>query len=404
MLSKSSQSVADLLADQAGRPRTSARHLVDGSLLLFAVAAPLSGGGLALLPLALSLPVLVRQLQQRPRLMWPAASLIGATLISAALGVDKLDGLGHVVGLLLLAAVGLAGGHALASDTVLLRHRWLPAATASTAVMAAYAVYQHFGLHIARATGFGGFANRLGTLLVFFGFVGLGYLLTLPTRWRWISIPFGVLVLAGVGATMSRAAWVAVVVGAAVMAVRWGRKGVAMLLLVCVLVAGVGSLQPRWVGRWYSIFDLHDNLDRVTLWWTALRIFASSPLVGRGPGSFPQLQAAFMPDLAPARVPISSTPHSVLFGLAADTGLLGLAAFSWLLARAFGMAWTVWRYGDIFSVGLVASVVAIMVNDLFGQGFYAMEVASVMWIGLGLLDGMYTGHRDGIRRGISDER
>lgn len=381
-----------------------ARYLVEGSLLLFALAAPLSGGGLALLPLALSLPVLLRQLQQVPRLAWPAASLVGATLISAAFGVDKLVGFGHVVGLLLLAAIGLAGGHALASDAVLLRQRWLAVATVSTAVMAAYAVYQHFGLHIARATGFGGFANRLGTLLAFFGFVGLGYLLTLPRRWRWISIPFSALVLTGIGASMSRAAWVAVVAGAAVMALRWGRRGVAILLLACILVAAVGSLQSRWVGRWQSIFDLQDNLDRITLWWTALRIFASSPLVGRGPGSFPQLQAAFMPDPAPARVPISSTPHSVLFGLAADTGLLGLAAFGWLLARALGMAWKVWRHGDIFSVGLVASVVAIVVNDLFGQGFYAMEVASVMWIGFGLLDGLYAGHRDGVRRGSGDER
>ena len=355
-------------------------------LLLLAAAAPLSGAGLVLLPLVLSLPVLIRQAGQIPGLAWPAAALLGASVVSALLGANRLVGLAHALGLALVSAVGLLGGRVILQDRRFLERRWLPLATASTAVTAGYAVYQYFGLHMARATGFGAFSNRLGTLLVFFGFLGLGYLLTRPGLWRWTAVPFAGLVLAGIATSMSRAAWVATAVGAVVMGLRRGRRGLVALLIVAVLVAAAGSLQSRWVGRWNSIFDLQENLDRITLWWTALRIFASSPLIGRGPGSFPELQAQFMPDPAPYPVPISSTPHSLLLGLAADTGLLGLAAFGWLMIRAVHMGWRAWRGGDTLSVALVASVAAIFVNDLFGQGFYALEIATVMWLGLGLLE------------------
>lgn len=46
-----------------------------------------------------------------------------------------------------------------------------------------------------------------------------------------------------------------------------------------------------------------------------------------------------------------------------------------------------WHQRDPFAVGLAASLVALFVNDLFGQGFFTSQIGSVLWFTLGMLSG-----------------
>jgi O-antigen ligase len=71
----------------------------------------------------------------------------------------------------------------------------------------------------------------------------------------------------------------------------------------------------------------------------ALRMFRDAPLLGHGPGSFIELfhnytSRAEQELVLKGREPYWD-PHSAILGLAAEQGLVGLAAFAWLMTEAF---------------------------------------------------------------------
>jgi hypothetical protein len=71
----------------------------------------------------------------------------------------------------------------------------------------------------------------------------------------------------------------------------------------------------------------------------SLRMFRDAPLLGHGPGAFIELFHLYTskPEqelVLTGRAPYWN-PHSAILGLAAEQGLLGLAAFAWLMAEVF---------------------------------------------------------------------
>lgn len=74
----------------------------------------------------------------------------------------------------------------------------------------------------------------------------------------------------------------------------------------------------------------------------ALRMWASSPLTGVGPGGFASRWIEFSTEAERRALPGPDPdhsrwdPHSALLGLAAEQGLVGVAAFGWLASLIFG--------------------------------------------------------------------
>ena len=80
-----------------------------------------------------------------------------------------------------------------------------------------------------------------------------------------------------------------------------------------------------------------------------------------------------------------STPHNLLFALAAETGIVGLVAFAWLMARMLPMAAGLVRRGDALSLGVLSFALSLFVSDLFGQGSFTTQIGFVMWFSLGMV-------------------
>jgi hypothetical protein len=180
-------------------------------------------------------------------------------------------------------------------------------------------------------------------------------------------------------ASQSREGFLAVAAGAAFVIVQ-GRARGRMLLMVLAVITAV-SLFP---GHLDSITSLgagnrsaaelsYDNLIRARVALFAVHVALSHPLLGIGFGQFPAYAAVS----STLGFYITTTNEYLL--LAAETGLVSLAAFGvllWLAVKDPG-------HGDM--AVLRAAVVTCAVSMLFIDSFSSPVVAVPFWICLGTL-------------------
>lgn len=170
--------------------------------------------------------------------------------------------------------------------------------------------------------------------------------------------------------TWSRGAWIGALAGGAVMVALAPRRraSLAVLVLVTLLLAtaAIGPGRASLGRRLETIPSVGSNLDRVSLWTGALRAFRAHPILGTGYGTFPRVWPRYRAD---DRVDVP-TAHNLYLNFAAETGLVGLAAFLAFVAAALGGLWrrvTATR-GDARTDGLwaacFAAVVAMLVHQL----------------------------------------
>jgi O-antigen ligase len=164
----------------------------------------------------------------------------------------------------------------------------------------------------------------------------------------------------------SFAALVVVVIGAAFVAWRW-RALVAVLLAAAVL-AGISVAQPeirRSIQHHTSTGLNHATSGRKDLVANGIRIAAHHPVLGVGVGGFKRAYA----DLVhfKGKDPRKAASHDTPVTVAAETGLVGLALFAWLLAAVLRQA-----FARREAVRLVAGLglIAILCHSLFYNDFF----------------------------------
>jgi O-antigen ligase len=125
------------------------------------------------------------------------------------------------------------------------------------------------------------------------------------------------------------------------------------------------------------------------LWTTAWQMFTDHPLLGVGPYNY----RWFYPNYTGEPLDVTHT-HSLFFGLLADTGILGLAAFLWML---FHLAQAAWRGRRVVRPSgslwvwwsaLLASLLAWFIHGLVGFPFTGLDTAIPFWLLASLLVSM----------------
>lgn len=104
---------------------------------------------------------------------------------------------------------------------------------------------------------------------------------------------------------------------------------------------------------------------RLQFWSDAWRLFASSPLVGVGPGNYHSR--------------LWFHAHNVLFSAAAETGLIGLAALGFLI-------WSIWRNWPMLPTWAAALVAAFGVWSLVDEPLRFWGVGMMAMLALGRID------------------
>ena len=142
----------------------------------------------------------------------------------------------------------------------------------------------------------------------------------------------------GVFSTYSRMAYIGVAIGILLFALR-RRLGPGMIVALIVAGFAMFPLLPEAMRlRVYSIVDYHtsnSSLTRIGQQMAGLLMFEHNPLLGVGPGNFEaqvMRYASHIPEIYNVQ-PIGA--HNMYVEIAAETGVVGLAAAVWVL----GVSW-----------------------------------------------------------------
>jgi O-antigen ligase len=168
--------------------------------------------------------------------------------------------------------------------------------------------------------------------------VMLATLLLWPRRTRdvvWVSVLLAVL-WGGLVLSLSQSSFAALLVGLAVLAaVRWRARpvilavGAALAVLAIVVFAIPGSVHLQGL----SAKSLNRATSgRVDLMRGGLRMFADRPLYGYGSGSFAE---RFREREKKGQAQAASASHTIPITVAAEQGVIGLAAYVFLLVASF---------------------------------------------------------------------
>ncbi len=229
--------------------------------------------------------------------------------------------------------------------------------------------------------------NTFGGYLIFMLALILGHLLsarTLPAALGWLA--FSGLVTVPLLYTLSRSSWVAAIPMLLTLIVLSPRRLILMIGLGSLVIIGPLAFPKQVVDRYN--YTLHDTLDRsdyrfggsrldtstaarLDSWKEGLTGWAKQPLFGYGVTGFAFMDAQFVRVLV-------------------ETGLVGLAAFLWLLWRTLRVAWTTHqrligtRYESL-ALGYLAGLVSLLVHAMGANTFIIVRIMEPFWFFTGIV-------------------
>lgn len=172
--------------------------------------------------------------------------------------------------------------------------------------------------------------------------------------------------------TFSQSSFAAVLAGLAVLAaLRWSLRwtlaavgaGAVLAVAIVIFAGGTPKLTP---GRCNA-----DIGGRCSLISGGIKLFGQRPLWGYGAGSFPR---AYREHAATKKVPVSVS-HTEPVTVAAEQGLIGLAAYAALLVVALWTMCTGLSAQPIARAAVLATFVALLVHTMAYAGFYEDPIA-----------------------------
>jgi O-antigen ligase len=236
-----------------------------------------------------------------------------------------------------------------------------------------------------RAKGFFSIYMTLGGSLL----IGLTLILatfTLGARGgRLLQGTSGVLAIVALVLTYVRSAWIGL--GVALLVVSGLARRFALLLLLVAATAAVLAVPSPVQQRALSIVDPTDPTarERFLFWDAGRRMVEDAPLLGLGPGGVKHHYAQYRDPSA--RRPSTGHLHNNVVQIAAERGLLGLAAWLAIWAVFFVQAGRIYarlpatRLEDRALVaGSVAAVAGFHAAGLFEYNFGDSEVIGLVWV------------------------
>jgi O-antigen ligase len=192
---------------------------------------------------------------------------------------------------------------------------------------------------------------------------------------------------------MSRAAWVALAAGAGALAFAAGRRRARLAVPAAAAVAlALVLLNPSLRQRLAHAADPQENADRGTIWSVCAAVVKDHPIAGVGFGNLPRRSLPYYERIAPL-YPLRAWCHDAFFSAWAEGGpiLLGGLLLYWAgLFRAFARRRREAPPGPegelarAAAAGALAALVAMLLNSLAHDIFYASESMYGLGFALGL--------------------
>ncbi|MBD3263994.1 MAG: hypothetical protein GF375_02685 [Candidatus Omnitrophica bacterium] len=160
-------------------------------------------------------------------------------------------------------------------------------------------------------------------------------------------------------------------------------KGLLILAISCIIVplaAGLTLIEP--IAE--RIETLEEGLEeaghRRTNWQEAAAIVEDFPILGTGPNTYTLVGPNYS-----LREGGGIYPHNCYLQIAAETGILGLAAFLWVILRFFRLSIRkIKKEGGVLLLGINAGLLAYLVQSFFDTNLFSLKLAVLFWFMLGL--------------------
>jgi O-antigen ligase len=385
-----------------------ARRLADVLLAFTAVSLPLSMSGMqigigALFGLAVAMRGLGHAVVRRTPLDGTLAVFFGALALSTLVSLRPWEAVGWRTLWVVCAYFGVFWW---LRDR---RHARRLAATvvAAGAVAAAYGIMQHWtgsdwyrqllGRPIMvhpRIAGAEGFA----TVGFFANYLTFAHAMVFPLGWA-VGFALAGHVAAGVAAALlvgaiafstARGVWLALGVGALLtLVVARGGRAAALLGALAAAAALAVAVSPGLREQAAPIFTLEGaNAGRVGIWRANLDVVHDHPVFGLGWGRY---RTAALPYYrAHPEADRRSHAHSDVLQMAAEAGLVGLAAFGLLFAVVLRLGWDAIRGAPdrdtwATATGAWLALCTFLLGGLTQYNFGDNEVAIAMWVAMAVL-------------------
>jgi O-antigen ligase len=213
-------------------------------------------------------------------------------------------------------------------------------------------------------------------------------------RWRRLAILVFFLAAIALACTFSRGGWIAVVLSLAILGVsRWRRGGIsrktAAACMAGLVLAAAFLFVPNPISTRLMGDDEGSAHSRIPLMHLAFRVIQANPLLGVGANNF----GTVMNDYAGSefRHEWIYTVHNQFLLVCAETGIVGLMAYLWILLSVIRRGWRLWNVGDeMFSplaLSMLAAVCGLM-SHMFVDIFSGRAVVQLVWLFAALLTAM----------------
>ena len=216
--------------------------------------------------------------------------------------------------------------------------------------------------------------------------VPLGF--ALAARARWMRVGAGPALALALLFSTARGAWLAAV--AMVLSLMAATRGAAgRLLVIAAVVAVAWVISPGFREQVVpAVTQGETNAGRIAIYAANLEMVHDHPWFGLGFGRYqPRSQPYY--DRHP-RADRRSHAHNNFLQIAAEAGLVGLAAFMLVFATALRFGVEAVRGAPdptlrLIAIGACLAIVGFLVGGLTQYTFGDNEVATAMWVALGVL-------------------
>lgn len=214
------------------------------------------------------------------------------------------------------------------------------------------------------------------------------FIKTLKMVFRVAALGLFLLLFVCVVLTVSRGAWISLIVEAIFFSIWLWPAGTLLLTISALLIFSRNLFNSLLKYRLSNFFVFSDNgaIDRIAIWIAGGKMFLSSPWVGVGLGTFMFNFDKFLSKKVIFTVPYA---HNCYLQMACETGILGLVSFLSILACLFyyGIKYLIRKKRTFSWFMLLATLVSILgycIQMGVDTAFYSLDLGLLFWLLLGL--------------------
>jgi putative inorganic carbon (HCO3(-)) transporter len=306
-------------------------------------------------------------------------------LLSSALAVYKWDSFVNSRRLLLISVVYLVARYVATEKKALVFVSLLGGVAALLSVIE---LFDYFELHPERLFLFQHYMTTGGIKMIVL-LLFLPFLLHHDTP-KWFRV-FGILstipILLALILTFTRSSWLGFLGGCITIGILKNRYVIPVLLLVVILFLLFVPSALR--ERAYSIVDPNhpNNIGRVHMWTTGIKIFQDHPILGVGDSDLHRIYDRYR---SPGDIEPGGHLHDNILMWLVTLGIIGCVVLISLFVKIFSVELTAfralrdsWLEGSL-ALGALAVFVGFHINGLFEWNFGDQEIILLFWFTVGV--------------------